>query len=58
MIKDTKGSKEGWYWAEIWDEQTIDNNNPPFNVPNAGFGLVLRALSCLGREGFHFRFAH
>ncbi|HXD33455.1 MAG TPA: cytochrome P460 family protein [Pyrinomonadaceae bacterium] len=39
MIKDAKGSKDGWYWAEIWDDQTIDNDNPPFSVPNAGFGL-------------------
>ena len=39
MIKDTQGSKDGWYWAEIWDGQTIDNNNPPYAVPNAGFGL-------------------
>jgi mono/diheme cytochrome c family protein len=39
MIKDAKGSKEGWYWAEIWQDQTIDNNNPPYSVPNAGFGL-------------------
>lgn len=39
MIKDSKGSLEGWYWAEIWDAQCVDNNNPPFAVPYAGFGL-------------------
>jgi cytochrome c553 len=39
MIKDAKGSKDGWYWAEIWKDQVIDNNNPPYSVPNAGFGL-------------------
>lgn len=39
MIKDAKGSKDGWYWAEIWHDQLIDNNNPPYSVPNAGFGL-------------------
>src|SRR6201988_45279 len=39
MIKDSKGSQAGWYWAEIWDAQCVDNNNPPFAVPYAGFGL-------------------
>jgi hypothetical protein len=39
MIKDSKGSADGWYWAEIWDAQCMDNNNPPFAIPYAGFGL-------------------
>ena len=39
MIKDSKGSADGWYWAEMWDSQCMDNNNPPFAVPYAGFGL-------------------
>ena len=39
MIKDSKGSQDGWYWAEIWGAQCMDNNNPPFAVPYAGFGL-------------------
>ncbi len=39
MIKDSKGSRDGWYWAEIWDTQCVDNNSPPFAVPFAGFGL-------------------
>jgi hypothetical protein len=39
MIKDSKGSQDGWYWAEIWDAQCVDNNNAPFAVPYAGFGL-------------------
>jgi cytochrome P460 len=39
MIKDSKGSQDGWYWAEMWDAQCMDNNNPPFAVPYAGFGL-------------------
>lgn len=39
MIKDSKGSQDGWYWAEIWDTQCVDNNNPPFAIPYAGFGL-------------------
>ncbi len=39
MIKDSKGSADGWYWAEIWDSQCVDNNKPPFAYPYAGFGL-------------------
>ena len=39
MIKDSKGSQDGWYWAEIWDTQCVDDNNPPFAYPYAGFGL-------------------
>jgi hypothetical protein len=39
MIKDSKGSQDGWYWAEIWDSQCVDNNKPPFAYPYAGFGL-------------------
>jgi Cytochrome P460 len=39
MIRDAKGAADGWYWAEIWDKQCADNNDPPFAVRNAGFGL-------------------
>ena len=39
MIKDSKGAQDGWYWAEIWGAQCVDNNNPPFAYPYAGFGL-------------------
>ncbi|MDT5267912.1 MAG: hypothetical protein QOH49_98 [Acidobacteriota bacterium] len=39
MIKDAKGSADGWYWGEIWDKQCADNNDPPFAMRNAGFGL-------------------
>jgi cytochrome P460 len=39
MIKDSKGSQDGWYWGEFWGAQCMDNNNPPFAIPYAGFGL-------------------
>src|ERR1051325_11298868 len=39
MIKDSKGSQDGWYWAEIWDAQCVDDNKHPFAYPYAGFGL-------------------
>ncbi|HEU4509916.1 MAG TPA: cytochrome P460 family protein [Pyrinomonadaceae bacterium] len=51
MIKDSKGSQDGWYWAEIWDAQCVDNNNPPFAVPYAGFGLYcVRCHASAARE--------
>ena len=39
MIKDAKGAKDGWYWAEISKGHKVDNHDPPYSVPNAGFGL-------------------
>jgi hypothetical protein len=54
MIKDSKGSKDGWYWAEIWDGQTIDNNNPPFSIPNAGFGLYCARCHTSAAKDFTF----
>lgn len=51
MIKDSKGSKDGWYWGEFWDTQCMDNNNPPFAIPYAGFGLYcLRCHSSAEKE--------
>jgi mono/diheme cytochrome c family protein len=54
MIKDAKGSKDGWYWAEIWKEQTIDNHNPPFAVPNAGFGMYCVRCHTSAEKEFTF----
>src|SRR5436190_13617871 len=54
MIKDSKGSKDGWYWAEIWDGQTIDSNNPPYSVPNAGFGLYCARCHTSAEKDFTF----
>ena len=38
MIKDSKGSADGWWWGELWTGMTLDSNNYPFNYPNGGFG--------------------
>lgn len=47
MIKDAKGSKDGWFWGGLWTSnppmpKPSDSFKPPFNVVNEGFGL-----SCL-----------
>ncbi|MEK6289685.1 MAG: cytochrome P460 family protein [Acidobacteriota bacterium] len=50
MIKDSKASKDGWFWGGLWTTKPgdppmpkpSDSFKPPFNVLNEGFGL-----SCL-----------
>jgi len=46
MIKDSDGSKDGWFWGGLWTDPPMpkpsDSFKPPFNVLNEGFGL-----SCL-----------
>jgi len=54
MIKDAKGSKDGWYWAEIWKDQKIDSHNPPYSVPNAGFGLYCLRCHTSAEKDFTF----
>jgi Cytochrome P460 len=39
MIKDAKGSADGWWWAELWVGMPLDNHQWPFQYPNAGFGI-------------------
>lgn len=46
MVRDDKGSADGWYWSEIWQGQQFDSNAPPFTVFNSGFGLY--CLRCHG----------
>lgn len=38
MIRDAKGSADGWFWADYTRGQPIDSHDPPFNLPSAGFG--------------------
>jgi hypothetical protein len=39
MIRDSSGSKDGWFWGEWYDGMKFDDDKFPFNYPNAGFGL-------------------
>ncbi|HEX2059144.1 MAG TPA: hypothetical protein VHK90_00240, partial [Thermoanaerobaculia bacterium] len=39
MIRDRKGSADGWYWTELWTGMTFDSYGPPFAVFNGGFGM-------------------
>jgi Cytochrome P460 len=58
MIKDSKGSQDGWYWAEIWDAQCVDNNNPPFAYPYAGFGLYCVRCHASAEKEHTFTYAN
>jgi hypothetical protein len=39
MIKDAKGSADGWWWAELWVGMSFDDHKWPYQYPNAGFGI-------------------
>jgi Cytochrome P460 len=44
MVKDSKGSKDGWFWGQFWIAdppmpKPSDSYDPPFPVLNEGFGL-------------------
>lgn len=39
MIKDAKGSADGWFWAEMWTTMAFDDHAFPYQYPNAGFGI-------------------
>ena len=38
MIKDSAGSKDGWYWGEFYPGMDPDESKWPYNYPNTGFG--------------------
>jgi mono/diheme cytochrome c family protein len=51
MIKDSQGSKDGWFWGEFFDTMTFDDDQIPFQYPWAGFGLYcLRCHATAERE--------
>ena len=39
MIKDAKGSADGWFWGELWTTMAFDDHAWPFQYPNTGFGI-------------------
>jgi len=53
MVKDSAGSKDGWFWSYYGDGQQADNNAYPFNYPLSGFGqycLRCHASTEAGKE--------
>jgi hypothetical protein len=39
MIKDEKGSADGWFWGEFFEGMAFDDDKLPFQYPRAGFGI-------------------
>jgi hypothetical protein len=42
MIRNSKASKDGWFWAEVWNGSKPSNSmnfKNEFQYPNAGYGL-------------------
>ena len=40
MVKDAKGSHDGWFWSNpAKDQQVVDNHQYPFDHPISGFGI-------------------
>jgi hypothetical protein len=60
MIKDSKASKDGWFWGGLWTSnqpmpRPSDSYKPPFGVLNEGFGLT--CLHCHASSEKEFTFA-
>jgi hypothetical protein len=40
MIKNSKASRDGWFWGEVWNSDAYPMNfTDQFQYPNAGYGL-------------------
>jgi hypothetical protein len=40
MIKNSKASRDGWFWGEVWNSENYPMNfTDQFQYPNAGYGL-------------------
>jgi hypothetical protein len=57
MVRDKAGSVDGWYWAYYGTDtpQPPDNDDPPFNYPNSGFGSY--CVRCHASATEHLTFA-
>lgn len=38
MVRDSGGSRDGWFWAYYAPGEAVDTDTYPFSYPNAGFG--------------------
>ncbi|HEU4390528.1 MAG TPA: cytochrome P460 family protein, partial [Blastocatellia bacterium] len=55
MIRDSAGSKDGWYWGEFYPGMDPDESKWPYNYPNTGFGQY--CLRCHGSAENELTFA-
>lgn len=54
MVRDSKGSRDGWFWAYYAPGEEVDTNAYPFSYPNAGFGQYCVRCHASAESGFTF----
>ena len=54
MVRDSSGSKDGWFWAYYAPGEEVDTNAYPFSYPNAGFGQYCVRCHASAEGGFTF----
>lgn len=54
MVKDSKGSKDGWFWSSVFINESLDSGKYPFNYPNSGFGLGCLRCHASAEKEFTF----
>jgi len=55
MVRDSKASKDGWFWGYWGKGQPVDSYTYPFDYPNAGFGQY--CVRCHASANDHLTFA-
>ncbi|MGC2401815.1 MAG: hypothetical protein WA510_18610 [Acidobacteriaceae bacterium] len=55
MIRDSRSTKDGWFWGEWYVGMTFDNDQYPFNYPTAGYALY--CLRCHSSAQSEYTFA-
>lgn len=55
MVRDSAGSRDGWFWAYYGPGQEVDTHAYPFDYPNAGFGQY--CVRCHASAESEFTFA-
>ncbi len=54
MVRDSSGSKDGWFWAYYAPGEEVDTNQYPFSYPNAGFGQYCVRCHASAESNFIF----
>ncbi len=54
MIKDSRGSKDGWFWGEFFAGMSFDDDQGPFQYPWAGFGLYCLRCHAIAQQEHTF----
>ncbi|MCB9108728.1 MAG: hypothetical protein H6633_31450 [Anaerolineales bacterium] len=54
MVRDSNGSKDGYFWGFHSTGAGVDNNDYPFNYPDAGFGQYCARCHASAENDFTF----